>query len=300
MDYEGCQAREEASEMVRSTRYGREDTQNVTQRDSKRPKERLRDKAYKARFSMGSSAGINRSPPTPVYFPPPLGGHSWPKEDGLVPSAPTVSAVFSHAQFHGSPSRGSQRGAYSQAPPDDPFEIMLIFEGNSVTHRVWSTMTVHQLTTEAGSIFGLDPSEIVLLLFSTVPITLQRDATISGPPRVLHGARVMVFHIPGSAFARVVPERRQGHQYAMEDAPVPPPQPFNSKLLSTFKLPKCDGVAKSWKAWEKSFQRFLGFHQLDHVLEEDFPSVLWVTPGARAANKMVFVWKNKIYIFGPI
>jgi hypothetical protein len=67
-----------------------------------------------------------------------------------------------------------------------------------------------------------------------------------------------------------------------------PPQAFSSKLLGSFKLPKFDGAAKSWKAWERSFQRFLGFHQLDHVLEEDFPSLLWVTPGAKAANKMVF------------
>ncbi len=63
---------------------------------------------------------------------------------------------------------------------------------------------------------------------------------------------------------------------------------LSSKLLSTFKLPKFDGVAQSWKLWEKSFQRFLGLHQLDYVLEEDFPEVLWVTPGAKAANKMVF------------
>jgi hypothetical protein len=141
---------------------------------------------------------------------------------------------------------------------------------------------------EAGSIFGLDPSDIMLVLFSTIPATLHRDATISGPPRILHGARVMVFNIPGSgsAFARMAPERRQGRHYIPED--ISPPQPFNSKLLSTFKLPKFDGIAKSWKVWEKSFQRFLGFHQLDYVLEEDFPSILWVTPGARAANKMVF------------
>jgi hypothetical protein len=63
---------------------------------------------------------------------------------------------------------------------------------------------------------------------------------------------------------------------------------LNSKLLASFKLPKFDGVARSWKAWEKSFQRFLGLHQLDYVLEEDFLEQLWVTPGAKAANKMVF------------
>jgi hypothetical protein len=164
---------------------------------------------------------------------------------------------------------------------------MLIFEGNSVIHRVWPTMGIHQLMSEAGSIFGLDPSEIMLVLFSTVvPTTLHRDATISGPPRILHGARVMVFNIPGcsgSASARTVPERGQGRHYIPED--ILPPQPFNSKLLSTFKLPKFDGVAKSWKVWEKSFQRFLGFHQLDYVLEEDFPSILWETPGARPGRE---------------
>jgi hypothetical protein len=63
---------------------------------------------------------------------------------------------------------------------------------------------------------------------------------------------------------------------------------MSTKLLATFKLPKFDGVARTWKAWEKSFQRFLGIHALDHVLEEDFPNILWTVPGAMAANKMVY------------
>jgi hypothetical protein len=44
-----------ASEYGHSTRFGREDQANVTQRDLKRPKERTRDRAYKTRFSMSSS-----------------------------------------------------------------------------------------------------------------------------------------------------------------------------------------------------------------------------------------------------
>jgi hypothetical protein len=62
----------------------------------------------------------------------------------------------------------------------------------------------------------------------------------------------------------------------------------SSKLLNTFKLPKFDGLAKSWKSWGSSFQRFLGLHQLDHVLEEDFLLYLPLTPENFTANKMVY------------
>ena len=60
-----------ASEMGQSVRFGREDQQNVTQRDFKRPKERSRDRAYKARFSMDSTTSNFVSQ---VSAPPPLGG----------------------------------------------------------------------------------------------------------------------------------------------------------------------------------------------------------------------------------
>jgi len=63
---------------------------------------------------------------------------------------------------------------------------------------------------------------------------------------------------------------------------------LSPKLLASFKLPKFDGAARSWKAWEKAFTRFLGIHQLDNVLEEDFLHTLWTAPGAKAANKIVF------------
>ncbi len=44
-----------ASEVGQSVRFGRDDRQNVTQRDTKRPKERTRDQAYRKRFSLGVS-----------------------------------------------------------------------------------------------------------------------------------------------------------------------------------------------------------------------------------------------------
>ena len=58
-NYEGFHAREDASEMGHSTRYGREDTQNVTQRDNKRLKERSRDKVYKTRIVEDSPLSLS-------------------------------------------------------------------------------------------------------------------------------------------------------------------------------------------------------------------------------------------------
>jgi hypothetical protein len=139
-------------------------------------------------------------------------------------------------------------------------------------------MEISRLMFETGSLFGIHPSEIALILFCGVPTSLQRNATIFGPPRVTPGSTVMVFHVPGLRPMAQHPAR-----------PVDPPIPaVSTKLLATFKLPKFDGVARSWKQWEKSFHRFLGIHQLDHVLEEHFLDTLWSMPGAKAANKMVY------------
>jgi hypothetical protein len=139
-------------------------------------------------------------------------------------------------------------------------------------------MGITQLITEAGLVFDLDPSEVTLILFSMTPTSLQRNAQISGPPRVGPGSTVMVFHIPGA---------RSIAPYPVQS--VEPPLPaLNTKLLASFKLPKFDGVARSWKLWEKAFTRFLGIHQLDYVLEENFLDALWTVPGAKAANKMVY------------
>jgi hypothetical protein len=162
-------------------------------------------------------------------------------------------------------------------PPTSFFDIFLAYSGHTVTQRVWNSMEISRLTFEAGSLFGINPNEIALVLFGNVPASLQRVSTILGPPRVTPGSTVMVYHVPGLCHSQ--------HQ----DRPVDPPFPaVSAKLLGTFKLPKFDGIARSWKQWEKSFHRFLGIHQLDHVLEEHFLDTLWSTPGAKAANKMVY------------
>jgi hypothetical protein len=97
----------------------------------------------------------------------------------------------------------------------------------------------------------------------------------------------LALHIPG---CNGVPSNSVPAAYGHPaEFPQSAQQPIlSTKLLATFKLPKFDGVVRSWKLWEKSFLRFLGIHQLDHVLEEHFLDTLWTTPGATGANKMVY------------
>ena len=267
-----------------SVRVGHQNFQNITQRDAKRPKERPRDKAYKQRFSNVSSADMVAHRPDLVFRTGMNGGRG-----GGDPRITPAPSDFGAAREPGTNrsslfNAGRSRGA--PTPAEVPFEIHLTYAGTRVAHRVWDSMLIWQLTVEVGSIFGIEPDTISLILFSVSPTSLQRNGRISGPPRVTPGSTIMVFQIPGlRAFVPppVVPQAF--HQNQLLEPPFPA---VSTKLLATFKLPKFDGVAKSWKQWEKSFQRFLGIHQLDHVLEENFPDLLWTTPGAKAANKMVY------------
>jgi hypothetical protein len=150
-------------------------------------------------------------------------------------------------------------------------------------------MPISQLTEDAGTTFGLEPEHIILVLFGMVPVTLRSNSTVAGPPRLTTNAVVMVFYTPNYPSVQGFGPRQPGYGggfVAAQPAAVIPT--LNSKLLSTFKLPKFDGVARSWKAWDKAFQRFLGLHQLDHVLEADFRTHVWAVAGAREANKLVF------------
>ena len=88
---------------------------------------------------------------------------------------------------------------------------------------------------------------------------------------------------------RMPPPPQPAAEYGI--VPYAAPQVGNfahSKLLSSFKLPKFDGVSKNWTTWDRAFQRFLGLHQLDHVLEDGFLATIWHVPGAKEANKFVY------------
>jgi hypothetical protein len=105
----------------------------------------------------------------------------------------------------------------------------------------------------------------------------------------------MVFNLGPQSFGTApdygsrTPQAQLGLGHGGVNFTAPPVGSYvNSKLLSTFKLPKFDGVSKNWKTWDRAFQRFLGLHQLDHVLDSGFPATIWNVPGAKEANKMVY------------
>ena len=265
---------------VSVARLGQWNQQNVTQRDFKRPKERPRDRVYKQRFSMGGSR-VPEYQPNIVFrtdADPRLMnvGKFSPK------NTPAPSGFGLEPGIHQpSPLRGA-----GNLSSDGTFEIFLTFSGGTVVHRVWDSMPIAQLAFDAGTFFSIDHQDLALILFSGSlgPTSIPLTGRVSGPPRISPASTVFVFYVPG---------QRQ--------LLVPPPPPLRThvdpesslsglspKLLASFKLPKFDGVARNWKGWEKAFSRFLGIHQLDHVLEENFLESLWTAPGAKAANKMVF------------
>ncbi len=184
-----------------SPRLGQNDEGNITQRDVKRPKERSRDKAYKQRFSMGSSGGMGDLP-NPAFFVSGVSGQdkaisaskSTPVYRSTTPRSPGPPIQSWENGYVQPPSvvRGLMRA--SAASPAN-FEISLTYSGSTVTHRVWDEMPIAQLMNEVGSIFGLDSSEVILVLSSSPPMTLQRGGNIAGPPRVYPGSTVIVLYV---------------------------------------------------------------------------------------------------------
>ncbi len=190
-----------ADETEQSVRVGRLDIENVTARDAKHPKERSKDRAYKARFSLGSSVAVNGS----FSSPPPMEKAGWEKTGVYSQSA------VGHADLGSSPmdypSPADNRVPYGRTPaalvfPGTPFYIRLIFEGSTVRHRVWASMSIDFLMEEVGGMFGLNSSQLILVLFTSSPTSLLRGKTISGPPRVEPDSMVMVFVNPGSSHPR--------------------------------------------------------------------------------------------------
>jgi hypothetical protein len=260
-------------------RLGQRNPQNVTQRDTKRPKERPRDRVYRQRFSMGGSLvpDYRSNVVFRQHHDPGLTGDGKSLKDTPAPSG------FGHLE-HGVHQSSLPPRNGSNLSSDGVFEIFLTFSGGTVVHRVWDTMSIGQLTYEAGIVFNIDHQDITLILFSGPqgPTSIPRTGRVSGPPRVSPGSNVFVFCVPGQRQQLPAPPT---HDHVNRESSL---SGLSPKLLASFKLPKFDGVARNWKAWEKAFTRFLGIHQLDHVLEENFLDSLWTVPGAKAANKMVF------------
>jgi hypothetical protein len=175
------------------------------------------------------------------------------------------------------------------------FDITLVHEGQTQRHRVHETMAVTQLVGEAAVIFSLDPRTLVLMLFTATPTTLDRARDLTGPPRVGPNSTIMVFAVRGIPAERN-PDWRERERVPIQAAPVPR---MHAKLLETFKLPKFDGTPKAWKQWDRDFVRFLGLHQLEHVLLDGFPNLL-PDPEAVASNKIVYFLVEEAVLPGTL
>jgi hypothetical protein len=253
----------EGMDDVSVARLGQWNTQNITQRDFKRPKERPRDKVYKQRFSMGGSSCVPEYRSNVVFRtnvdPKLTNVENFSPKDTPAPSG------FGHLEPGINPS-SPLRGA-SNSPSDCTFEIFLTFSGGTVVHRVWDSMPIAQLIFDAGILFGMDHHDLALILFpgSQGPTSIPLTERVSGPPRITPASTVFVFYVPGQR-QLVAPPPPPLHSHVDRESSL---SGLSPKLLASFKLPKFDGVARNWKGREKAFSRFLGIHQLDHVLEEN-------------------------------
>jgi hypothetical protein len=81
----------------------------------------------------------------------------------------------------------------SMSPTRRVFDITLIYSGRNVRHQIYDSMPVATLMEEAGGIFGLNPSHMILMLFTGTPTTLPPSGSVYGPPRVEENATVFVF-----------------------------------------------------------------------------------------------------------
>jgi hypothetical protein len=291
---------------------------NVTTRETKRPKEREKDKEYRrltlsrADFPLpqtslagkvGGAGGdgfqLGSGPfSSPFSVPSPTrqelldGSRFSPRgtnggvsaEQGFPDRSDTDFRPYDRG-FHAGGFPATREDAGRQ---DDNFWILLIHEGVTVRQHVTERMSVLQLTMGAAGHFGLEPDTVVLMLFSGAPVTLDRARTLAGPPRVLLGSTVFVFTMGSNAGGRSSHQVPGGEGNVRSTNTVNVgPQMMHSKLLGTFKLPKFDGTPRAWKQWDRDFVRFLGLHQLEHVLLEDFPSTL-LRAAAVASNKVVY------------
>jgi hypothetical protein len=122
-----------------------------------------------------------------------------------------------------------------------------------------------------------------MMLYGLPPITLRIGYRLSDPPIITDGATILVFHAGAQIQTHAAP---MGNGGALQGIMTVPPLPQGSKLLGNFKLSQFNGTARQWKAWNKSFTRYLSIHQLDYVIEEGFLDLLHHSENAFAANKL--------------
>ncbi len=307
-------------------REGRESVsviKNVTKRESKRPKARANDHEYTRRSSMSPPMaplvayrspdhsqpverfGIQRSDQTEkgdfgitisdgdILAENNCDKHKYQQQSNYRPTITPTTVVQAKHVTPGMNREGFQhsRAGHHQFQDADVFKITLTHEGMSRVHEVDRYLPVRQLVSDAATIFRINSDDIILMLFGMVPHTLDRNNRISDPPRIGPGAIVLVFCVPGGvkiSGGQGTPGGPAQRSDTTQPFSIPLAGGFGgSKILGTFKLPKFDGNARQWKAWDKTFIRYLSIHQLDFVIEETFLDILPLTPHNFGANKMV-------------
>ncbi len=175
--------------------------QNVTNRETKRPKERAKDQEYRRRTLTSTDLPLcqftGRGGSGGYAYPSPAGRNGGSIEDvSRVSPTRSVPSPHGHQNSGGiqpqSGEQGTRLSGFGQT-----FDIALVHEGQTQRHRVHETMAVVQLVEEAAGIFYLDPRVVVLMLFTATPATLDRARDLTGPPRVGPNSTVMVFAVGG-------------------------------------------------------------------------------------------------------
>jgi hypothetical protein len=144
-----------------SVRVGRNEIQNVTERETKRRRDRPKDLDYKRRFSVSSDLPITIAPQFGRYSAEhePVGGYAWPREDHVL-TQHVVTSEFGQRVVVKSGRLQCSPMPSVPSPDGLPFQIKLIYSGQTVLHQVWDQMLVSQLAEEAGSILASTPHSL--------------------------------------------------------------------------------------------------------------------------------------------
>jgi hypothetical protein len=278
---------------------------NITIRDLKRPKERAQDKDYKQRYSIspGHRPGVsllehrgNDEPADQVR------GTLHGEEDIRARMSSSggnrsIRASELHSTHTPTSMSSPRNGGRARTGGElDPFIITVVFDGERVDHQVWEHMPVTQLLQDVSGIFGFHPplSSVIMMLYGLHPTILRIGFRLSDPPIVSAGATVIVLQMGGQTYSQPTHTGPQqigdggGRHGMVADSRSVPQLPQGSKLLANFKLPQFNGTSRQWKAWNKSFTRYLSIHQLDYVIEEGFLDLLPYSKDAFSANKLVY------------
>jgi hypothetical protein len=153
--------------------------ENVTARETKRPKERQKDKEYRRRTLTHADSSF------PILVDR-TGAQTWPVGESRA-SYENVVHGGSPSSHQSVPSPFEQRNdavvsvrrlatgdeksssTHASSGKDQGFEVNLVHAGRTVRQQVHETMMVGQLAVVAAAIFSLDSRTVVLLLFGMTP-----------------------------------------------------------------------------------------------------------------------------------